>query len=496
MSIQRITVILVTHNHEEPVVGVLHDLAVAAFALRLRGVALKVLVADANSTDGTLTAVSEWAERLELDVTATACRTAALGEAYLQAFAAVAADPDADAVLTMDATGQHDASQIPHLVEQLLNDQLDVVIGSRWAYTSGTPGIPLSRYLVSRLANLAFRMFTGVRGVTDATTAFRLATTRVLRAYDPRGLPVDSYSVQTSFVALADAAGYRIGESPIIFRSGPGATARVRVRDTPAFWRSLAVLGRRVRETRVARLSPNGRVFSTGHFGAADDLEQLATAHHFFGWVLDEFSPHIRGRILEVGAGTGAVTRRLVERYPGQVEITALEPAENLFPDLQAYAALTPGVEARRDTLADLAPDDHRGFDAVVYLNVLEHIEDDARELRLAYRALRPGGALLVFGPALEWLYSELDFRAGHYRRYSVEGLRELAKAAGLDVVKAQYFDAFGVAPYLLVYRILRKTRISGSSMMLYDRVIVPLSRRLAADPAFGKNVVLVAVKP
>ena len=78
---------------------------------------------------------------------------------------------------------------------------------------------------------------------------------------------------------------------------------------------------------------------------------------------------------------------------------------------------------------------------------MLEHIEDDAGELRLAAAALRPGGALLVFGPALEWLYSELDYKAGHYRRYSLRRLRQLARAAGLEILSVRYFDLLGVLP-------------------------------------------------
>ncbi|HEY3033516.1 MAG TPA: hypothetical protein VGJ54_02495, partial [Streptosporangiaceae bacterium] len=122
-----------------------------------------------------------------------------------------------------------------------------------------------------------------------------------------------------------------------------------------------------------------------------------------------------------------------------------------------------------------------------------------AAELRLATAALRPGGAVLVFGPALEWLYSELDYKAGHYRRYGVRRLRRLAAGAGLEVVSARYFDVLGVLPYLVVYRLLRQQDITGSTMWAYDRVAVPLSRwiqRLLPDPPLGKNVVLVARKP
>ena len=104
-----------------------------------------------------------------------------------------------------------------------------------------------------------------------------------------------------------------------------------------------------------------------------------------------------------------------------------------------------------------------------------------------------------MFGPALGWMYSELDYKAGHYRRYSLRRLRRLAADAGLEVVSARYFDLLGVAPYALVYRLLRHDDITGSTLWGYDRVVVPASRwlqRLLRHPPLGKNVILIARKP
>jgi SAM-dependent methyltransferase len=202
--------------------------------------------------------------------------------------------------------------------------------------------------------------------------------------------------------------------------------------------------------------------------------------------------------VLEVGAGLGTITRKLVDRYP-TLSVVALEPAENVFPDLDSFAAIEPRVTARRQTLADYQPSPDERFDAVLYINVLEHIDDDARELRMAAGVLRRGGALLVFGPALGWMYSELDYKAGHYRRYSLRQLRKLATDAGLALVSARYFDLLGVAPYLLVYRVLRHDDITGSTLWGYDRVVVPVSRwlqRALRRPPLGKNVILIARKP
>jgi SAM-dependent methyltransferase len=198
-----------------------------------------------------------------------------------------------------------------------------------------------------------------------------------------------------------------------------------------------------------------------------------------------------------VGAGTGTITRKLVERAL-DVSVVSLEPADNLFATLDAYAALTDRVTAQKGTLAELGGQSEGAFDAVLYVNVLEHIADDRREIRLAADALRPGGALLVFGPALEALYSQLDHKAGHYRRYSLPHLRSIVEEAGLRVVSLRYFDVLGLLPYLVVYRWLRRTDISSSSIWGYDRLIVPVSRliqRILRQPPAGKNVILVAVK-
>jgi SAM-dependent methyltransferase len=300
------------------------------------------------------------------------------------------------------------------------------------------------------------------------------------------------------FVAMAVARGYRVGEAPIIYRATTGAAGGLGLRDVGDFTAHLRALRTSVDHTRQRRLSPAGRAFDDGHFGAAEDLERLGTAHHFFDWVLDEFDAHLGGKMLEVGAGAGTITRMLADRYPG-CRLVALEPAANMVEPLTAYAALSNRVTVHQETLADYVRRSDRDFDAVLYLNVLEHVEDDARELCLAADVLRPGGVLLVFGPALEALYSDLDYKAGHYRRYALPRLCSLAEAAGLAVERARYFDILGVAPYYVVYKLLRQTDISGSTMWGYDRVVVPVSRalqRVLRRPPLGKNVLLVATKP
>jgi 2-polyprenyl-3-methyl-5-hydroxy-6-metoxy-1,4-benzoquinol methylase len=489
------TVVLPAYGVVDAIATVIRDLAVAAYALGPRGLRLDVLVL--HGDDDVAAAAVQTAAELGLPLRAVPGPPSGPGAAYLAGFRHVVAEGRADLVVTMDANGRHDATQLPHLIDQLVADDLDVIIGSRWTRGSGTPGLTLSRWVLGRLANLAFRRLTGTRAVADATTSFRVARLRVVQEFDFGGIPLTSHSVQTAFVAMAVARGYRIGEAAIIYRPAAGGGGGLGRGDVAAFARQLLALRGQVDRTRQRRLSISGRKFSDDHFGAAQDLERLGTAKRFFDWVLDVFDPYLQGRVLEVGAGLGTITRKLVDRYP-ELSIVALEPAGNVFADLASYAALTPRVTASRQTLAEYEPDPGEAFDAVVYINVLEHIADDSQELQLAAKTLRPGGALLVFGPALEWLYSELDYRAGHYRRYSLRRLRDLAAAAGFEVVSARYFDVLGVVPYLVVYRWLRHDDISGSTLWGYDRVVVPLSQllqRVLVSPPLGKNVILIAVK-
>jgi SAM-dependent methyltransferase len=488
------TVVLPAYGVEGAIGALVRDLAVAAYALRTRSIDLDVLLLDGGEHTATAGGV---AAELGLGLISVPGPASGSGEAFLEGLRRTSETGGADLVVTMDANGRHDPTQIPSLIDHLIERNAHVVIGSRWTSGSGTPGLSFSRWFLGRTANLMFRWVTGSPRIGDATTSFRVARTEIIRELELGGTPINPYSIHTTFVAKAIAQGYRVIEAPIIYREPLAGGGGLTLGDVGEFGSHLLALRKEMRGVRQRRLAPSGRVFDVGHFAAEDDLECLAASKHFFDWVLEEFAPYLHGHLLEVGAGTGTITRKLVDQH-SDVSIVALEPAENLFGSLDAYAALTERVTAEKGTLDDHGTRFVGAFDAVLYVNVLEHIADDEREIQLAADALRPGGALLVFGPGLEVLYSGLDHKAGHYRRYSLRHLRRIAEGAGLRIVALRYFDLLGVLPYLVVYRWLHSAQISGSTMWGYDRLIVPLSRliqHVLRDPPAGKNVILVALK-
>jgi protein-L-isoaspartate O-methyltransferase len=207
---------------------------------------------------------------------------------------------------------------------------------------------------------------------------------------------------------------------------------------------------------------------------------------------------HLQGNVLEVGAGAGYITSELALRAQ---RVVAIEPTSELHEQLSERTALLPNVSVVNGTLRDyVAQADSPGpvplFDAIVYINVLEHIEADAEELALAKELLHPGGSVLIVVPAHQWLYARVDQLTGHFRRYSKRSLCNIIASSGLEVRELKYFDAVGLFPYLVLYRWLRSTSTSGANAALYSRVIMPISYiayRVFGGRLLGKNLIVVA---
>lgn len=229
---------------------------------------------------------------------------------------------------------------------------------------------------------------------------------------------------------------------------------------------------------------------------AADDLETMREAKRYGAHLFRLFRPYVGRRVLEVGCGIGTMTRRLTEVSD---LVLGIEPNPHCADLVRDEMRNEPKFSLRTCHLeeCDLAELAAQQFDTVFCVNVLEHIEDDRGELGRALAAIRPGGHLLVFVPALAWLYSDFDRRIGHARRYSRAGLVALVRAAGFEVVRARYFDLAGVLPWYVNFVLLRRG-LGAGGVALYDRLVVPPMRRLEGwiAPPLGKNLLMVARKP
>ncbi len=225
------------------------------------------------------------------------------------------------------------------------------------------------------------------------------------------------------------------------------------------------------------------------------DLEAMSFARNYHRWIVSEFRPYLGDVVAEVGAGSGNVSQMLLAEPVRR--LVAVEPSDQMYPLLAGRLAGEPRAQTEQVYFSTLRDRFRETFDSVVYVNVLEHVPDDAGELRAVWDTLKPGGHLCVFVPALSWLYSDFDASIGHFRRYHREPLRRLLREAGFEVVRLRYFDSLGILPWLVVFRLMRR-RLGGGDVAAYDRWAVPVLRAVESrvPVPLGKNLLAVARKP
>ena len=231
---------------------------------------------------------------------------------------------------------------------------------------------------------------------------------------------------------------------------------------------------------------------------SGEELETLAGTNCYQEWIAEQFYPYLHGRIMEIGAGIGTMAKWWLSSAD---ELHLVEPAKNLFPALEKSFASCLNVSLHNGTLSKVLSDNPKlasnTFNAVIMINVLEHIEDDDGLLKVVNQMLVPGGYLLVFVPAMPAIYGSLDREFGHYRRYTKAGLAYCCKKAGYKIASIRYFDVLGVFPWWLINRVLHRRTLDPAMAKAYDRFIVPMARSIekVVVPPFGKNLVVVGLK-
>ena len=231
------------------------------------------------------------------------------------------------------------------------------------------------------------------------------------------------------------------------------------------------------------------------------ELEAMDEASNYHRWILGIFAPYLGRHLVEVGAGLGSFSE-LILRHHACETLSLVEPSREMYQQLEARARQMPAmprVDVYHASFPEAAPViTARHFpDSIIYVNVLEHIEDDKAELDAVYRVLSDHGRVFLFVPALAWLYGAFDERVGHRRRYAKDELEEKLRRSGFQIIVSAYFDLVGVAPWWIKYRLLKSATLESAGVRFYDRYIVPAARRFESviKPPIGKNLIIVAEK-
>ncbi len=225
--------------------------------------------------------------------------------------------------------------------------------------------------------------------------------------------------------------------------------------------------------------TPAGPVSGQDHAEFSYIGGELALFQHARNWKAywsGQIRDSIRGDVLEVGSGIGSNTALLAGLDLDFATWTCMEPDAEL---LAQSGALPDGpYRTRQGTTGELT--ENEVFDTLLYIDVLEHIEDDAAEMRRAARHLRPGGRVIVVSPAHQFLFSPFDAAIGHYRRYSLAALAATAPP-DLEPVTLRYLDSVGLLASSANRLLLKASMPNQNQILTWDRLMVPVSRWIDA---------------
>ena len=218
------------------------------------------------------------------------------------------------------------------------------------------------------------------------------------------------------------------------------------------------------------------------------ELEYFDRAINFRNYQFDILKKYIKGIVAEVGPGNGSFLKYYL---PLAEQIDLYEPSNNFIANLKKIKNQKTSIINNNFTQKDNA------YDTILYLDVLEHIENDENELEIAFKSLKTGGALIVNVPAFQHLYSQFDKDIDHFRRYSKNDLKKLTNKFKFSKTKLIYYDSIG---YFLSIgsKLITKNYLNNfeKKIKIWD-TLMPISKiiDLIIFNLIGKSLIMICIK-
>jgi SAM-dependent methyltransferase len=383
-----------------------------------------------------------------------------------------------DLCVVHDADLEYDPGDWSRLLRPFVEAQADAVYGSRFLASDYRRVLYYRHTIGNRLLTLGSNLMTDLN-LTDMETCTKMVRTALLQSIPIRS---DDFGFEPEITAKLAKRGAVVFEVPIRY------SGRTYLEGKKITWKHgvKAIAD-------IVRWKVRDDLYKDDEHGA-EILRSLTKVQNIHRWMAELLLPWVGDHVLEIGAGIGNMTIHFLPR--GRYLATDINPAYLEY--LGNLAKGRPFLEVRRLDL-ERAPDFEAlagGFDTVLCLNVLEHVEDQQRALANIHTALAPGGRAIVLVPQGPWLYSSLDRVLHHQRRYTRAELQRGVAEAGFEVEQIVDFNKLGVLGWALNGLLLRRERFSPVQLKALNTAIpfVGGADRMAPWP--GLSLVAILRKP
>ena len=313
--------------------------------------------------------------------------------------------------------------------------------------------------------------------LTDMETCYKAFRADVIKNLK---LTSDRFGFEPEVTAKLAKMRYRIFEVPVSY-AGRGYEAGKKITWKDGFEAIWCILRYRFSSDVV-----EGSILE-------ETLERMSRMRHLNRRMARALDPHLGRRVLEVGSGHGNLTEHLLAR----ADVVATDLDDVALARLSASMGGSDHLEIHRWDLREPLPKlrSDAPIDTIVCLNVLEHIEEQQLALENARRILEPrSGKLCLLVPAHPSLFSPLDVKLGHRRRYTKRSLTSALEEAGFRVDSVSWFNMLGMPGWWLNGKVLRRDRLPPFQLTVYNalsRVALPAERLVG--PPVGLSLIAIA---
>jgi hypothetical protein len=220
------------------------------------------------------------------------------------------------------------------------------------------------------------------------------------------------------------------------------------------------------------------------------ELKFFDKSKNFRNYQLKLMQKYITGYIAEIGPGNGANASSYI-KYVKKIDF--YEPTKKLYSILKKKFGKKNKISCYNKKFIL----QKEKYDSILYLDVLEHIKNDKKEILKAFKSIKKNGYLIINVPAFSHLYSKFDKDIGHFKRYEKEDMITIFRNLKYKKLDLKYYDSVGYGLSLLSKLMLsnyknkfeQKIKI-WDSLISFSKIIDFLTCNL-----FGKSLMVIVKK-